>query len=155
MSTPASIAVEFEDGTVRSIYVHSDGFLNHHGPILEQNYNTLEKAKALIALGDLSILGPKIGKKRPFDNPNRYGTAEYNAFNAKYGNQCVAYGRDRDETDTGANVYKNVKEYVKECCGDYNCNFLFKDGKWYIRSNTYGSKFFQFNEAKEIGKDED
>ena len=65
MGTMCVIAAKCKDG-YRAISVHFDGYLEHAGALLVRNYNTEAKVKKLIALGDLSSLGPTIG--RQFDN---------------------------------------------------------------------------------------
>src|SRR4029450_988789 len=57
MATRARVGVRNEDGTVTSIYTHWDGYPEHHLPILTEAYATEERARALIALGDVSIRG--------------------------------------------------------------------------------------------------
>lgn len=60
MSTSASISVVHKDGTVSSIYCHFDGYLDHVGQILFEDYDTLEKVEELMLKGDLSSLGYSI-----------------------------------------------------------------------------------------------
>jgi len=58
MATRSTIAIRNADNTVTAIYCHWDGYLSYNGKILFENYNTEEKVRELIALGDLSVLGP-------------------------------------------------------------------------------------------------
>lgn len=88
MGTRSRIGVLEPDGTVTSIYCHWDGYLSHHGPMLRDHYETEEKVRALVALGDISSLGATIGEKHVFGGPS--------------GDACTAYGRDRGEHDTKA-----------------------------------------------------
>jgi hypothetical protein len=60
MSTSASISVIHKNGTVSSIYCHFDGYLNHVGRVLFEDYDTLEKVEELMLKGDLSCLGHDI-----------------------------------------------------------------------------------------------
>lgn len=60
MSTSASISVVHQNGQVSSIYCHFDGYLDHVGQILFENYDTIEKAEQLMLKGDLSCLGTDI-----------------------------------------------------------------------------------------------
>ena len=69
MATRSMIGVRRPDGKVEAIYCHWDGYLDHNGRILLHHYTDLEKVKALIALGDLSSLGPEIGEEHDFDGP--------------------------------------------------------------------------------------
>lgn len=112
MSTRSRIGI-YENGEVKSIYCHWDGYIEHNGCILYNHYRTPEKIKELIALGDISILGRTIGKKTNFTTPAP--------------DQCVAYHRDRGEDliirTTPLSEYPQLFE-------EYN--YLFKDGKWYV-----------------------
>jgi len=60
MSTRSRIGIENGDGTVTSVYCHFDGYFSGVGTELRENYKDSEKVEALIALGDLSILGSTI-----------------------------------------------------------------------------------------------
>jgi len=56
MATRSTIGVRSEDGTVKAIYCHWDGYPAGVGAGLIQNYNSKEKAQALIELGGFSSL---------------------------------------------------------------------------------------------------
>ena len=56
MSTRSNIGILNEDGTVDYIYCHFDGYLDHNGRILNEHYNTEEKVRELILLGDMRAL---------------------------------------------------------------------------------------------------
>ena len=58
MSTNAIIGKLQADGTVRSVYLHHDGYFSHAGRILRTFYRTEKRIDALLALGNLSGLGP-------------------------------------------------------------------------------------------------
>ena len=86
MRTNATIAIT--DGkSCKAVYLHWDGYVAWAGAVLYDDYNTREKAEALIALGSISSLSERIapepGEEHSFDNP-----AE---------NVTVAYCRDRGE----------------------------------------------------------
>lgn len=59
MATRSTIGIRHEDGSVTKIYCHWDGYIEHNGGILQKYYNTAEKIEPLLALGNLSCLGPK------------------------------------------------------------------------------------------------
>lgn len=59
MATRSTIGIRHEDGSVTKIYCHWDGYIEHNGGILQKYYNTAEKIEPLMALGNLSYLGPK------------------------------------------------------------------------------------------------
>lgn len=56
MATHSIIKMITPDNGMQLIYCHYDGFADHHLPILNGHYNTIEKAQKLMDLGDLSIL---------------------------------------------------------------------------------------------------
>lgn len=57
MSTPCVIAIK-EGEVYRSIYNHHDGYLESAGITLYRHYQDVEKIKGLIALGNISSIGP-------------------------------------------------------------------------------------------------
>lgn len=65
MSTRSTIGIRHEDGSVTKIYCHWDGYIEWNGAILQKYYNTAEKVEKLLALGNLSSLGPEIGPDDP------------------------------------------------------------------------------------------
>lgn len=99
MATRSTIAIEYENGTVAQIYCHWDGYLEHNGKILNEHYTNVPKIAELIDLGDLSFLDAEIGTKCDFDN--------------RPDGQCLAYGRDRGETDVGAKYFDSLEDYEK------------------------------------------
>jgi hypothetical protein len=132
MSTSSTIALEFADGTVGQVYAHWDGYLSHNGRILFENYQDPFKLRELIDLGSVSTLGKDIGVQHPFDNPGRYGDAEYTAHKEQYGHMCLFYGRDRGETGVEATYFKDFDDYVdNHQCEEYEY-ILRTDGKWYV-----------------------
>src|SRR5262245_21370447 len=67
MSTRSLIAQQQDDGSLRVIYCHYDGYPEHHGPILTEHYTDPVLVTALIDLGDLSVLAEQIGEPHNFD----------------------------------------------------------------------------------------
>jgi hypothetical protein len=103
MGTRANIVRANADGSYDLIYTHWEGYPEHHAPILLENYSSDNAVDGLLKLGDLSTLGPSLGTKHPFDQPD---TAV-----------CTAYGRDRGETGTEVKHYKDLKaleEYLND-----------------------------------------
>ena len=66
MSTRATIAHADSDGSYRATYLHFDGYPEHAGVILNQWYNSIEKASALIAGGELRSLNSSDGAPEYF-----------------------------------------------------------------------------------------
>ena len=121
MATRSTIAIRNDDGTVTGIYCHWDGYLSYNGRILQENYNTEEKVRELIALGQLSALGETIGEKVDFNN-------------APDG-QCIAYGRDRGEIDSDAETFNTWTALLERSGQEYNYLFVPDEG-W--RVEYYG-----------------
>lgn len=112
MSTRSNIGIRNLDGTVEYIYCHFDGYPEHNGKILTENYTNINRVNELLKLGDLSVLGKFIGEKQDFDNRVR--------------DYCLAYGRDRGETGVSSstttleNLLRNTTiDYVYIFDGDY------------------------------------
>ena len=131
MSTRSNIA--FDNGDeVYMIYCHFDGYPEYVGKILAEHYADIEKVEELIDLGDLSILGKKIGEKQDFDNRNK--------------GWCLAYGRDRGEEGCEARNYVNFK--AAENAFDLDCNdylYLFDGQEWLFRLK-YAKQFHSLRE---------
>ena len=90
MATRSLIGKLNSDGTITNIYCHYDGYPEHNGVILQEHYYTPFKVDQLLALGNLSVLGELIGEKQSFDD--------------RIPGSCLAYGRDRGESNQQAQV---------------------------------------------------
>jgi hypothetical protein len=123
MSTNARIGMLNPDGSVTSIYLHNDGYPSHVAPILTRHYKTTAKVMELLKLGDLSWLGPQIGKKHDF-----------NTGFAKHREWCLAYGRDRNETGKKAYKSRGVEGFEEIAGGDYA--YLWNGKEWLIARAT-------------------
>ena len=86
MSTNSTVAVKTDKG-YESIYVHWDGYFSYMYPMLSENYNSWERATALVSFGDASSINKRImpshGSNHSFDHPEE--------------DVCVFYHRDRGE----------------------------------------------------------
>ena len=122
MATRSHIGVRNLDGTVDYIYCHFDGYPKHNGKILIDHYADMDKVKALLALGDLSILGAEIGEKQDFNNRDESDN-----------NWCLAYGRDRNEPNTSVKTTQFV-DLLKDDSVDYVYVF---DGDYWECFDTY------------------
>ncbi|MGH1350502.1 MAG: hypothetical protein ACRBBN_06815 [Methyloligellaceae bacterium] len=113
MATRSSIAYQNVDGSVHSIYCHYDGYPEHNGKILKENYKSFEKVKNLIALGDISSLGIEINPKN--DEPHN--------FDDRQSGVTVAYHRDRKENweNVKPNEYYDITAWLRHSVG--NCGF--------------------------------
>lgn len=119
MGTRSTIARLNADHTVTAIYCHWDGGIHNNGHILKDHYTDPVKIDQLINLGELSSLRPEIGEKQDFNKPTNK-------------NWCVAYGRDRGETDVGPITYLNVKDWLDK--GKQEYNYLWTGDEWLVTS---------------------
>ena len=135
MGTRSFIGVVHGD-VCKVVYCHWDGYLEHNGKILFENYDS-SKANLLVSLGNLSSLGPNIGEKHEFDCPYDYATPEGLAWRQKRDTMCTFYGRDRGETDTEFKSYMSFAELVDAYEGSW-CDFCYimKEGVWYMFNST-------------------
>lgn len=126
MSTRSRIAMVYEDGTVKSIYCHFDGYPSGVGKTLNKYYTDPEKVKALMELGDISALGITTEHK-PEDWKNWYTENE----------RCVIY-RDDGEENTDALEFASLKDYIAWLKGgnlDQEFFYLFDSGKWWLQDD--------------------
>ena len=120
MSTHCNIAYKTEKG-YETIYVHHDGYESYMWPMLTKNYNTEEKARDLVALGDASFIDERMVPSRDsghsFDNPED--------------GVCIFYHRDRGER------WENTKPDCLRKSEVLNCYYayIWEDGKWTAYKN--------------------
>ena len=132
------IAMQLEDGSIRSVYSHWDGYLSHNGKILLENYSDPKKVEALLNEGNISSLGENIGEKHDFNGDRPEG-------------QTTFYMRDRGESNQEAVVAKNEKKFWKDMDGGF-CEFfyLFRDGKWLYSEGEKNFKELTAEACKEV-----
>ena len=111
MSTRANICQEYADGSVRVIYLHSDGYPEYAGHILKKFYKTPDDVTNLINLGDLSQIDTET-------------------------DHCVAYSRDRGEPfeDVEPRTYDSMKEYLSDIAFDIDWVYTYnmESERWTI-----------------------
>ena len=138
MGTRSTIALEFADGTVQQVYCHWDGYLEHNGKILFENYTDPFKLRDLIDQGDMSSLGPNIGEAHPFSpHGSKEDEALYEA--AKEAGACTFYARDRGETGTSAKKFKDFADYIENHqYEEYEYILRCVDGKavWFVKCHS-------------------
>lgn len=128
MSTRSSIAVQ-QDGKVKSVYCHFDGYPSHNGKMLLENYNSQEKADAIVALGDMSCLYESI--ECPEGHSYKNNKEGYSVF----------YKRDRGESDVDALDCATYEEALEKNHQDYN---YFWDGKeWLVDGEKLTKKLIE------------
>ena len=112
MSTRSTIAIRNLDGSMQKIYCHWDGYIEHNGVLLQKYYNTPDKIRELLALGNISSLNKNV-------NP----TTDTHSFDHPEADVVVAYHRDRGE-EFGTAMPDQLEEF----------NYVFNmfDGVWYV-----------------------
>ncbi len=116
MSTPCGIAIKTEKG-YETIYVHNDGSPRYMWPMLTKNYNSEEKAKELVSLGDASWIAESL-------KPTRY----HHSFDTPEKGVCIFYHRDRDEDwcDVAPTAYPTIKD-AADC---FYYLYIWDNGCW-------------------------
>ena len=131
MATRSTIAIQLEDGTVKQVYCHWDGYLDHNGKLLLENYTDPAKIEALINHGQISSLRKEIGEKHDFDERFDQTDHRYNWTNF--------YGRDRGETDVGYNTFKSLEDYTNNGQSE-EYDYIFRKGAWYVKFYSTSTK---------------
>ena len=138
MATRATIA-KLDNNGVKAIYLHSDGYLEHAGKILDEHYQDESKVDELLSHGDVSSLNENIGEKLPFN--------DYMLFHEK--KQCRFYHRDRGEDKKEAATLGGENELVKfateKCDAEYI--YMFAYGSWYVYDVYNNSEFVELEEV--------
>ena len=118
MATRSTIAMRLEDGSVRSVYCHFDGYPDGVGATLREHYTNTAKIEQLLDLGDLSVLDVEIGEKVD--------------FNGRPEGQCLFYGRDRGETGINARTHADENEWLGYRKGNA-CEYGYLwNGAWWV-----------------------
>ena len=142
MGTRSMIAIQNPyNKTVRAVYCHWDGYLEHNGAILQKHYADSSKVNHLVAMGDLSSLGTQIGEAHPF---SPHGSKEDEALyeHAKDMGYCTFYKRDRGESDVDFKVFDTLKEAEDHYtwsdyyyCFKYSKADDYQSGEWHYKQN--------------------
>ncbi len=121
MSTRSTIAIQLDDQSVKHIYCHWDGYPEGVGDTLLRSYNTRERVLELMELGDLSVLADEM-----------HPTGQHN-FSVPQDGMCIAYGRDRSDTETEAKV-STLESFLHDAVGSGQEYVYLMDltGKWFV-----------------------
>ena len=120
MSTISRIAMKQDDNTYKSIYCHSDGYLEHNGVILYTYYKDKSKVEDLIKLGDISKLGKEV-------SPD---SSKPHNFKERQDDVTVAYHRDRREK-VHSKDFLTIEELIKYSIkSSENILYVYEDGVW-------------------------
>ena len=110
MATRSFIAVRNVDGSVNGIYCHHDGYPEGVGATLKEHYASEDKVRALLALGDISVLGAEIGEKHD---------------GRLHSEWTYAYHRDRGDDLDPNMTYGSVVEAVKCAWNDLGAEHVY------------------------------
>ena len=116
MSTRSRIGLLLEDGSIRSVYHHWDGYPEALGAKLVRDYITKDQVSELIDGGDISTCMSK-------SNWDNESTAT----------EFVLYYKDRGDLDCGPEVSDNDVDYfrlTRNCDGEFAYLFDPKINVW-------------------------
>lgn len=139
MATRSRIAIEDENGSVRSIYSHWDGYPSHNGRILSEHYTDREKVKRLIDLGNLSVLAPEIDIPEGVDH----------TFESQTKGVTVFYGRDRGEVNQDPKHHLDRKAFLRSDVEEYGYLYT-KEGVWLFVNGHLDSQTRDFIELEQV-----
>ena len=125
MSTHAFIGIR-ENSSITYIYNHSDGYLEYLGRMLLEHYNSEEEAKALVELGDVSIVKEKLAPAE--------GTVHGFDCDKRQEGVSVFYGRDKGE-DWEWIKPTTIKNTVFDEHSYYNYLYDVEEGRWLVSKN--------------------
>ena len=121
MATRSTISIK-ENNKVKTIYCHWDGYPSGVGKTLKTNYNTNDKVKELISLGDISSLRDRIAPPESHK--------DVHSFDSPLSDVTIFYGRDRGETDIEPREYNKPTERQ-----EYDYLFDVDKNEWLVRYN--------------------
>ena len=104
MGTRSNIAYERPNGQVVVAYCHYDGYPEYNGVILNENYNTPQKAEELANQGYFVSLQPNLK-----DSLERGGTSKEAPM-----------------------IYHSLHSYLNDIQWDIEWIYIFKRGQWYV-----------------------
>lgn len=128
MATRSTISIELDDGVIKQVYCHWDGYLAHNGKLLLAHYTDPIVAEELITVGSISSLRETTGEQHSFDE--RYEDTD---ARSKW---TTFYGRDRGEEDAGYHMFKNFDDYVANHQYEEYEYILRNDGLWYVAAGN-------------------
>jgi hypothetical protein len=127
MSTRSYIGKVENDGSVRYIYCHSDGYMSHNGVLLFFFYSDPKKLDKLLHEGDVSSLGAEIGKKHGWDQHSWNEDSGIPVTWSKF------YARERGDAMRRWSHPSEQEFWAKSD----EIPYLFKDGEWYSEDSGW------------------
>ena len=115
MSTRSRIGLKRADDSIESIYCHFDGYPEGVGKILKEHYDTLNKVKELLKLGDISTLGTFYDEELAKQAWNQWDLPdeERKKLREKTKNLTLPY-KDRGEKGVSSRVDSNIYRYIEQ-----------------------------------------
>lgn len=113
MSTRSRVGIKEKDGTVRSVYVHFDGYLAGVGKKLYESYQNADKIEQLINLGDMSSIADEVEK-------------------------CEPYTQRGEDLNIATDTIESFNKGWASCGEEYV--YLYTDGKW-MTNSVYKDKW--------------
>jgi hypothetical protein len=121
MSTQSFIGIELKDGTIKSIYCHSDGYLEGVGMTLFEHFQDSRKIKKMIKLGGLSSLGAHV----------EIPQGQEHSFEKRLNNVCCFYTRDRGEP-LSIMKYDDLQDYLENSDNGYDYLYKTQEKAWFM-----------------------
>ena len=132
MATRSFICKSLPNNTIVGVYCHYDGYPSGVGATLSTHYTTTPRVDALLSLGSISQLHPRLvpdlGDTHTFDNPAN--------------NVTVAYHRDRGEA-MSSTTFPSLDVMVANVADQLGVEFVYIwDGnEWVTLDLTLNSDF--------------
>ena len=124
MSTRSHIGIEGRGGEISVVYLHDMSYPHSAGAILAKHYALRPQVESLIEGGNLSVLGPEIGKRHNF-------ASHHTTAHAK--DWCLYYARDR--ADAGMEAMLCCDRAAFNALADEEFAYLYrKSDAWYGRA---------------------
>ena len=130
MSTRSFICKSLPNNTIVGVYCHYDGYPKGVGETLANHYTTDERVEALLSLGSISQLHPRLvpnlGDTHTFNNPAK--------------NVTIAYHRDRGE-DMHTTTFSSLDVMVENVAHQLGVQFVYiwDSNEWVTMDLTLNS----------------
>ena len=130
MATRSFICKSLPNNTIVGVYCHYDGYPSGVGATLANHYTTDERVEALLSLGSISQLHPRLvpnlGDTHTFNNPAK--------------NVTIAYHRDRGE-DMHTTTFSSLDVMVENVAHQLGVQFVYiwDSNEWVTMDLTLNS----------------
>ena len=130
MATRSFICKSLPNNTIVGVYCHYDGYPSGVGATLANHYTTDERVTALLSLGSISQLHPRLvsnlGDTHTFNNPAK--------------NVTIAYHRDRGE-DMHTTTFSSLDVMVENVAHQLGVQFVYiwDSNEWVTMDLTLNS----------------